>query len=219
MLLDRLMSRLFTPLIRAIEHVAAHHRAPELVLAVLIMMAWTVVAYVPLGPTILATALVLMMTLHYVAADTGRFSWLWLATGALLLCVVVAYTGDGILAGRGPLLLAAGGSTALVYNECVRLNHLRRRNPLIGPSIYPTAAVAVGVSCLLGVGGVALALGLIDRGARPWFWLPITVALLFAVTVALLVVPGRLAPHASRERWKPGARIPPAPINAPDELH
>ncbi len=216
---DRLLLRLFSPLIRAIEHVAAHHRAPELVLAVLIMVAWTVIAYLPFGPTILVIALVLMITLHYVAADTGRYSWLWLATGALLLCVVVAYTVDGGLGRWGPLALAAGGSTVLIYNECVRLNHLRRRNPVIGPSIYPAAAGAVGVSCLLGGAGAALALELIDRGDRPFFWLPITAGVLFAVTVGLLVVPGRLAPHSSRERWRPGVRIPPAPLDAPDELH
>lgn len=219
MRLDRLLQRFLSPLIRGIDHLAVYHRAPELLLAVIIMTGWTVIAYVPLGPTIAAIALILMITLHYVAADTGRFSWLWLATGALLLCVIVAYAGDGVLAGRGPLMLAVGGSTALVYNECVRLNHLRRRNPVIGPSIYPTAVVAVAVSCLLGVGGTALALGLVNRGSQPWFWLPIAAGVLFAVTVGLLVVPGRLAPHASRERWKPGVRIPPAPVNAPDELH
>lgn len=217
-LVDRLRQRLFSPAVRAVGHLADHHRAPELVLAVCIILVWTIVAYLPLGATFLTIALVLMVILHYLAADTGRFSWLWLATGALLLCVIVASAGGGVLAGRGALLPAVGGSTALVYNECIRLNHLRRRDAVIGPSIYPAAAVAVGVSCLIGGGGVALAFGLVEGGTRPWFWLPIAALALFAVTVGLLVVPTRLAPHGSRQRWKPGARVPPAPTDAPDEL-
>lgn len=217
-LVERLRRRVFSPVVRAVDHLAAHHLAPELVLAVGIILVWTIVAYLPLGAAFLAIALVLMIILHYLAADTGRFSWLWLATGSLLLCVIVASAGPGVLAGRGALFPAFGGSTALVYNECIRLNHLRRRDAVIGPSIYPAAAMAVGVSCLLGGAGVALTFGLVEGSTRPWFWLPMAALVLFAVTVGLLVVPTRLAPHGSRQRWKPGVRVPPAPTDAPDEL-
>lgn len=182
---------------------------PESMIGALIMTVWSALVGMEAGTIGLVAALVVGWALHAAAVETGSHVALWLATAGLLIMVVVASasTFDGL----PPVLLAAAGTTVLAHNELVRLNYTRRRRAEIDDEVFPTSALAVAAAGLLGVVGVAVAQVLGGSSDRTWLWMPVATGVLMAIAFGLSTLPTRRAPEASRERWNPGARLPPPP--------
>ena len=186
-----------------------HHTHPEWLLGLAIMLLWAVVAFAGGGLIFGAGAVIFGVILHYVAMESGSHTWMWLATSAVLLYVLVAYV--VVLEQLGPLALTAGGASALAYNETIRVNHMRRREAAVDPSVYAGSTVAVAVAAVVGLVGVGVTVALNDEAQRAWLWMPAAILTIFAVAYVLVIVPTIRAPADSDRRWVPGARIPPPP--------
>ncbi len=186
-----------------------HHTQPEWLLGLAIMLLWAVIAFANSGLIFGAGAVIFGMVLHYVAMETGSHTWLWLATGAVLLYVLVAYS--VILSDVGPLALTFGGASALAYNETIRVNYTRRRDASVDPSVFVGSMVAVAVASAIGFGGIGASLLAGGGPERTWLWMPAAVLTLLAVAYLIIIVPTIRAPHNSDKRWVPGTRIPPPP--------
>jgi len=132
---------------------------------------------------------------------------MWLATGAVVLYVLVAYV--VLLSDLGPLALTVGGASALAYNETVRVNYMRRRDAVIDPSVFIGSAVAVAIAGAVGLIGIGAIVVIGDDGQQAWLWMPVAVLTLAAVAYLLVIVPTIRVPANSDRRWVPGARIPP----------
>lgn len=188
-----------------------HHTHPEWLGGLTIMLLWAVVAFAGSGLFFGAGAVIFGVILHYVAMETGSHTWMWLATGAVVLYVLVAYI--VLLSELGPLALTIGGVSALAYNETIRVNHMRRRDAVIDPSVFVGSAVAVAVAGGVGLVGIGAAVAIGDGTQRTWLWMPVAVITLSAVAYLLVIVPTIRAPAESDRRWIPGTRIPPPDPN------
>ncbi len=184
-----------------------HHTQPEWLGGLSIMLLSAVVAFADSGLLFGAGAVIFGVILHYVAMESGSHTWMWLATGAVLLYVFVAYV--VLLSGFGPLALTAGGASALAYNETVRVNHMRRRDAKIDPSVFTGSAVAVAVSTGIGLAGIGATVAIGDGAQRAWLWMPAAALTLSVVAYLLVIVPTIRAPANSDRRWVPGMRLPP----------
>lgn len=189
-----------------------HHTHPEWLLGLTIMLLWAVIAFANAGLLFGAGAVVFGVILHYVAMETGSHSWMWLATAAVLLYVMVAYV--VLLADAGPLALTFGGASALAYNETIRINHMRRREAVIDPSVFIGSTVAVTVTTIIALLGIGASVLTGDGPERTWLWMPAAVITLFAVAYVLVIVPTIGTPRNSDRRWVPGTRIPPPSVDA-----
>lgn len=207
--MNRLARSLVQRLRSMLEHIADHHAAPELLVAVAIMTGWAAAGFSQFGFVAVVAAILLGWALHGVAAETGGFGWLWLATGLVLLYMVFARS--TVLSGASPLWLATAGATALAYNEAVRANHWRRRRARTSPGVFASSALAVAAAGLLGVAGVAAARFISGGSQSSTWWQPLAAVALFALAVALLLLPTLRTPESSRERWTPGTRLPAPP--------
>ncbi len=204
---------------------------PEVLLGALITAGWAAgaaVAVTGAGLTLLtlgsaAGAVAVVLWLHLAAVDTGHHSLSWMSTGVTVLCVVLA------LARRdaGALAFAAGGVLALTHNELLRLSYTRRREAVVDRGVPRGALVGLVASSTLALAGTGLAQAVSGGTGRSWLWMPATVGVLVLATMVLTVAPVRRAPAPSRDRWRPGDRIPPPPaggatapaaVEAPDLL-
>lgn len=189
---------------------------PEVLLGALITAGWAAgaaVAVTGAGLTVLtvgsaAAAVAVALWLHLAAVDTGHHSLSWMSTGVTVLCVVLA------LARRdaGALAFAAGGVLALTHNELVRLSYTRRREAVVDRGVPRGAVVGLVASSTLALAGTGLAQAVSGGTGRSWLWMPATVGVLVLATMVLTVAPVRRAPAPSRDRWRPGDRIPPPPM-------
>lgn len=184
-----------------------HHTHPEWLGGLSIMLLWAVVAFADSGLLFGAGAVVFGMILHYVAMESGSHTWMWLATGAVLLYVLVAYV--VLLSELGPLALTVGGASALAYNETIRINHMRRRDAVIDPSVFAGSAIAVTVAAGIGLVGIGATLAIGDGTPRTWLWMPVAALTVSVVAYLLVIVPTIRVPANSDRRWVPGTRIPP----------
>ena len=184
-----------------------HHTHPEWLIGLAIMLLWAVIAFANSGPLFGAGAVVFGVILHYVAMETGSHNWMWLATAAVLLYVLVAYL--VVLESVGPLALTLGGISGLAYNETVRINHRRRRDAAIDPSVFVGSATAVAVAAGIGLLGIGAVVAIGDETEQTWLWMPAAALTLIAVTYLLVIVPMIRVPADSDRRWVPGTRIPP----------
>lgn len=184
-----------------------HHTQPEWLVGLSIMLLSAVVAFANSGLLFGAGAVIFGVILHYVAMESGSHTWMWLATGAVLLYIFVAYV--VLLSGFGPLALTAGGASALAYNETVRVNHMRRRDARIDPSVFTGSAIAVAVSSGIGLAGIGATVAFGDGAQRAWLWMPAAALTLALVAYLLVIVPTIRAPANSDRRWVPGMRLPP----------
>jgi hypothetical protein len=201
--------------VRGVERHARLLGDPESMVAALIMTIWSVLAGFESGTVGVLIILAIGWFLHVTAVETGSHVTLWLATAGLLILIVVASITT--LDDLPPVLLATSGATALTHNELVRLNYARRRRAEVDPEVFRTSAVALTLAGVLGVVGVALADAAGGTGDRTWLWMPAATGALMAIGFGLSLLPTRRAPEASRERWKPGERLPPPPSVRPDE--
>ncbi len=184
-----------------------HHTHAEWLGGLTIMLLWAVVAFADAGLYFGAGAVVFGVILHYVAMETGSHTWMWLATGAVLLYALVAYV--ALLSDLGPLALTVGGVSALAYNETVRINHMRRRDAVIDTSVFVGSAMAVAVAGGIGLVGIGAAVAIGEGTQRAWLWMPVAALALAAVAYLLVIVPMIRVPANSDRRWVPGTRIPP----------
>lgn len=184
-----------------------HHTQPEWLVGLSIMLLWAVVAFANSGLAFGAGAVVFGVILHYVAMESGSHTWMWLATGAVLLYVLVAYA--VLLSDIGPLALTVGGACALAYNETVRINYMRRRDAVIDPSVFVGSAMAVAVSAGIALIGIGATVAIGGGTQRAWLWMPAAVLTLSVVAYLLVIVPTIRVPANSDRRWVPGTRIPP----------
>lgn len=184
-----------------------HHTQPEWLAGLSIMLLWAVVAFADSGLVFGAGAVVFGVILHYVAMESGSHTWMWLATAAVLLFVLVAYA--VVLSDLGPLALTAGGASALAYNETIRVNYLRRRDAVIDPSVFAGSAIAVAVAAGIGFVGIGATVAIGDGTERTWLWMPAAALTLSVVAYLLVILPTIRAPADSDRRWVPGTRIPP----------
>jgi len=181
---------------------------PETALGCLIAVGWALAASVQiLPPALVAVIVALTIGLHLVTVDSGSFSLLWIATGWVLLMIVVA--SRSVLGDVDPLWFTVAGVTALAYNELIRLGHARRRNARVDRSIALSSAIGVGLAGLLAVIGIGVSGPLAAVAGRSWLWMPLAVAVVAALAIAFVVGPTLGAPTAHKDRWKPGDRIPP----------
>ena len=141
---------------------------------------------------------------------TAKMIGQWMATGFVLGCMVL--TAGVLLAGAGPVSLAVGSFTALLYNELLRLHHARRRNARIDEDVYVGSARGMGALGLLSVVGVSLADRFDNEGSRSWLWMAAAIAILMLTATLVTAVPRRRFPKGTSQRWQPGDRIPPQPL-------
>ncbi len=189
------------------SHFVNHHTQPEWLAGLSIMLLWAVVAFADLGLLFGVGAVAFGVVLHYVAMESGSHTWMWLATGAVLLYVLVAYV--SFLSDVGPIALTVGGASALAYNETVRVNHMRRRDAEIDPSVFVGSAVAIAVAGGIGLVGITAVVVIGDETPRAWTWMPAAALAVIAVTYLLVVLPTVRVPENSDRRWVPGTRLPP----------
>ncbi len=188
---------------------------PEVLLGALITAGWAAAAAVALtgaGRTAITVgaavgAVAVALWLHLAAVDSGHHSLSWMSTGVTVLCVVLA------LARRdaGALPFAAGGVLALAHNELIRLSYTRRRDAVVDGGVPRGALVGLLASSSLALAGIGLAQAVSGGTGRSWLWMPATVGVLVLAAMVLTVAPVRRAPTPSRDRWRPGDRIPPPP--------
>lgn len=181
----------------------------EVGLAGLILVLWAVLGTWG-APLLTLFALILGLWLHLAAAESGGHVLMWMATGFVLGCMVL--TAGVLLAGAGPVSLAVGSFTALVYNELLRLHHARRRNARIDEDVYVGSALGMGVLGLLSLVGVSLADRFDDEGSRSWLWMAAAIAILMLTATLVTAIPRRRFPKGTSQRWQPGDRIPPQPL-------
>lgn len=188
---------------------------PEVLLGALVSGGWAAAAAVALtGAGLTAVtlgaavgAVAVALWLHLAAVDTGHHSLSWMSTGVTVLCVVLA------LARRdaGALPFAAGGASALAHNELIRLSYTRRREAVVDRGVPRGALVGLIAASALALAGTGLAQAVSGGTGRSWVWMPATVGVLVLATMVLTVAPVRRAPIPSRDRWRPGDRLPPPP--------
>ena len=183
----------------------------EVIAGVLVMSTWAALATVGLGSLIIVVVVVaISVWLHLAAVETGGHSMMWLATGLVLGFIVM--TSGAVFGGLEPVSYTVAAMTALIHNELIRLSHARRRQANIDEQIYVNAAVGIGLVAVAAVVGIGLAQPLTRSTGRSWLWMPAASAVLIAVVAALMLVPGRKTKASSRQRWRPGDRIPPQPL-------
>ena len=181
---------------------------PEAVVGALIAAVWGFLApaYLAPPPVVMATIL-LALGLHVATVDSGSFALLWISTGWVLLLIIV--WARGMASDADPLVFTAAGSSALVYNELVRLAYARRRNARIDRSVYASSATGVALAVLLAGTGIGLSDGLAGAVGRSWLWMPLAVLVVSALATAFVTLPTVGAPSPHKDRWQPGERIPP----------
>lgn len=182
---------------------------PESMVGALIVTVWSALVGMEGGVVGLLFALAIGWFLHAAAVETGSHVALWLSTAGLLIMVVLASAGT--FGGLPPALLAMAGTTVLAHNELVRLNYTRRRRAEIDDEVFRASGLAVAAAGILGVIGVVVAQLLGGSGERTWLWMPVATGILMLVGFGLSTLPTRRATEASRQRWNPGARLPPPP--------
>ena len=195
-----------------------HHvnqlKDPESMIALFIATLWAVFAGAWGGWVVILIFAVIIWTLHVLSVETGSHVVLWLTTSALLVLIIIG--SEATFGGLSAVLLAAGGATALAYNELVRLNYTRRRNAVVDESVFVASALGLGGAAGIGIIGVGLAQAFADGQERTWVWMPAAVGALMLVGFALAIGPIRRANEASKQRWQPGERIPPQPLGKDD---
>jgi len=189
-----------------------HHTTTEWLVGLAIILTWAVVAFASIGPVAALAAVLSAVVLHYVAMETGSHIWLWIATTVMLVFVIVAY--NTVLDRLGPTSLAIGGAMALAYNEAVRLSYNRRRDAVVDSGVFIGSVIALVVATVVGIGGVGLSLLLTSQPERSWVWMPAAVLVLMIVSYAVVLLPTRQLSQTNQQRWEPGTRIPPQPIEA-----
>ncbi len=187
----------------------------ESMIGAFIVTVWTVLAGMWGGWMVILVLLLVTLTLHTVAVESGNHVVLWLTTSALLILIVIA--SQTVFGGLAPVILAAAGSTALAHNELVRINYTRRRKATVHDAVFQSSGLALAGASLIGIVGVALAEVAAGGGQRSWLWMAGAVLLLLAIGFGLAIGPTRRATAAGSRRWQPGDRIPPQPL-APDDL-
>lgn len=188
--------------------------SPEVLLGALITSGWAAGAAVALTGAGLsavtvgtaAGAVAAALWLHLAAVDTGHHSLSWMSTGVTVLCVVLALVRRDA---GGALPFAVGGVTALAHNELIRLSYTRRREAVVDRAVPRGALTGLIAAAALALAGTGLAQAVSGGTGRSWLWMPATVGVLVLATMVLTVAPARRAPVPSRDRWRPGDRIPP----------
>lgn len=195
-----------------------HHvtllKDPESMIALFIATLWAVFAGAWGGWVAILVFATIIWTLHVLAVETGNHVVLWLTTTAMLVLIVIG--SEATFGGLSPVLLAAGGASALAYNELVRLNYTRRRNAIVTESVFQASALGLAAAAGIGVIGVGLAQAFSSGSERNWLWMPGAVLALMIIGFGLSVWPARRATEASKQRWQPGERIPPQPLGKDD---
>jgi len=189
---------------------------PEVLLGALITGGWAAGAAVAVTGAGLsavtvgaaAGAVAAALWLHLAAVDTGHHSLSWMSTGVTVLCVVLALARRDDAAA---LPFAVGGVTALAHSELIRLSYTRRRDAVVDRAVPRGALLGLVAAAALALAGTGLAQAVSGGTGRSWLWMPATVGVLVLATMALTVAPVRRAPVPSRDRWRPGDRVPPPP--------
>ncbi len=184
----------------------------DVALGAILMIFWAATAGLSTGswPGVGLLA-VFSVGLHLAAVDSGRHLLAWAATGWILALIGVA--GVRTIGDLSPVAYTVAGSSALGYNELVRLSYARRRRATVDAAIYVQAALAIAIVATVAVITIALAQPVAAGGDRTWLWMPAAVGSILIVVAALLVVPTVRAPEAERSRWNPGERLPPQPAS------
>ena len=201
-------------LIEFLLHHVDRLKDPESMIGLFIATLWAVFAGAWGGWVAILIFAVIIWTLHVLSVESGSHVVLWLTTSAMLILIIIG--SEATFGGLSPVLLAAGGATALAHNELVRLNYTRRRNAVVDESVFLASALGLGAAAGIGVVGVALAQAFADGQDRPWFWMPGAVGALMVVGFGLAIGPLRRGNEASKQRWQPGERIPPQPLGKDD---
>ena len=194
---------------------ARWHRAIVLegLAGALIVTFWALIAVIGAPILIIVPWLAACLFLHASAVETGRRALQWVATG-FLLALVAGNLAAGAFGGTsGAASYTVGAVTGLIYHELLQVSFARRRSSHVEEQVYVASAAGLGVVALVAIAGIVIAEPLSTSTAeRSWLWVPAITLALVVVAVAMLVVPGRRSPPASRRRWQPGERIPPPPI-------
>jgi hypothetical protein len=185
--------------------------AAEVLAGALIVTTWSVLAGVGVGPLLVVAILMAAgLWLHLASVETGNHTLLWMTSAWLLVLMIVA--AESTLGGLSPLSYSIASFTVFGHNELVRLNYARRRGAEIDEEVYVASAIGVGTAGLVAVIGIGVAQPLAEGGDRSWLWMPAAAVVLIGVGSLLTLLPARRAPRASRQRWRPGDRIPPQPL-------
>jgi hypothetical protein len=186
----------------------------ETMIGAFIVTVWTVLGSMWAGWIGMLILLIVMLTLHGVAVESGSHVLLWIVTSALLVMIVLA--SQTVFGGLPPVFLALAGATALAHNDLVRLNYTRRRSAVVDDEVFRSAILGLCGVALIGIVAVGLAQVAAGGGERSWLWMPAAVGLLMALGFGLAIGPaGRGSPRKS-DRWQPGQRIPPQPLGRED---
>jgi len=181
---------------------------PETGLALLIALVWALLASLQLLPIPLVVFIVVLTAgIHLVTVDAGNFSLLWIATGWIVLLIVVSTR--SALDDPDPLLFTVAGFTALTYNELIRLAFARRRAAKVDRSVFASSTVGLALVGLVSIVGIGLSAPLVETTGRSWLWMPLAIAVITAIGLAFVIAPTIRAPAAHKDRWQPGDRIPP----------
>ncbi len=188
-----------------------HFSKPEVIAGSVIITTWAMAATIGAGwlPLVLV-AIGVGLWVHLAAVETGSHIMMWLATALVLGFVVMA---SAILfVDLTAVSYAMAGVIALGHNELIRLNQARRRQATIDEEVYVKASIGIGMVALVTVGSIAAVELLSGDDGTAWWWMELGIIVLLALAAALTIVPARNAPPSSRDRWRPGDRIPPQPL-------
>jgi hypothetical protein len=186
----------------------------EVVLATLVLLVWAAIPAIDLGWIGFLILIAIPLWIHFAAVESGNHLLLWTSTLTMLILAITSLDG---LRSATPVSLSMATLTTLGYNELVRLNHARRRGGTIDDEIYSGSALAMGLVGLVATAGITIA-EMLSAGERTWLWLPVALVAVLGTSGLVLLLPARRAPSPSRERWRPGDRIPPQPLGRDDDL-
>lgn len=177
-------------------------------------LCWQLLALWP-WPYLLVLSIPASIALHVAAAENGNQLLLWTSTMTLALTVLVAANVvDGL---DRPVALTVGMLVVLAYNELLRLHHARRRWAEVEVEVYKGSGIGFAALVATSVAGLAL-IQVIEGREGSWLWMFGAVSSLLVTALLLTVVPGRIAPKGTGDRWQPGERLPPHRLEEPGSL-
>lgn len=191
------------------------YQAVEVVFGSLIVLVWAVLLGLKLGWIGAVVLSIICLYLHFAAVESGQHLVLWLTT---ILLLVVAGGATSALLDQTTVSYVVASVTVLIHNELVRLNFARRRRAIVDDAVFVGSATALGLVALVSVLGIGLAEWFAGTGQRSWLWMPVAAAAVGTVAVLLTALPARRHPMPSRQRWRPGDRIPPPPLGSDSDL-
>lgn len=188
---------------------------PEVIAGASIMASWALLATMATRWWVLIlVAMAIGLWLHLAAVETGSHLMMWVATGLVLGFIVVADA--ALFRGLNAVSYCAAGVTAVIHNELIRLSHGRRRQAVVDVGVYQVVAMGLALVAVTTMAAMTVAQWLANGPERSWWWVPATAAALLVISGALTILPARNAPPHSRDRWRPGDRIPPHPLGPTD---